>query len=351
MSEQASYRAIIPLVPEGISRPLWSVMIPTYNCANYLRQTLGSVLAQDPGANVMQIAVIDDHSTKDDPEAIVQELGQGRVEFYRQPCNVGHTKNFQTCLERSRGELVHLLHGDDYILNGFYQKMQQAFMVKPDIGAAFCRHIYMDEYGHWQEISELLQPVSGLLDNWLERIATRQLIQTPSIVVRREVYEQLGGFDQRLTFCEDWEMWVRIATRYCVWYEPKPLAVYRMHSNSNSGRQIRTGENVKDIRLGTDIFQSYLPAYLTLTVINKLIKKNRKFHAISALETADRLLLAGDFEAGVAQIREALTCSHSFRIIWILSMILANASIIQMKQALKTLLQSCFKLQKTVKTP
>src|SRR5262245_36101477 len=123
MSEQASYRATIPPVPAGTPRPLWSVMIPTYYCAAYLQQTLSSVLAQDPGIALMQIAVIDDHSTKDDPEAIVQELGQGRVEFYRQSQNLGHTKNFQSCIERSRGQLIHLLHGDDYVLNGFYRQM------------------------------------------------------------------------------------------------------------------------------------------------------------------------------------------------------------------------------------
>src|ERR1700758_2683106 len=85
-------------VPSDVKRPLWSVMIPTYNCANYLRETLQSVLAQDPGPDVMQIEVVDDCSTKDDPEGVVREIGQGRVQFYRQPKNGGVTRNFNTCI-------------------------------------------------------------------------------------------------------------------------------------------------------------------------------------------------------------------------------------------------------------
>ena len=61
------HRARILPVPEGTPRPVWSVMIPTYNCAKYLRETLVSVLAQDPGPEQMQIEVVDDYSTKDEP--------------------------------------------------------------------------------------------------------------------------------------------------------------------------------------------------------------------------------------------------------------------------------------------
>jgi len=113
MSERFLYRSPVPKVAEEVSRPLWSVMIPTYNCAQFLRETLASVLMQDLGPEVMQIEVVDDYSTQGDVEAIVQEMGQGRVGFYRQPENRGHVWNFQTCLERSQGRLIHLLHGDD----------------------------------------------------------------------------------------------------------------------------------------------------------------------------------------------------------------------------------------------
>src|SRR5947207_15605375 len=89
-------------VPEEEKRPLWSVMIPSYNCARYLRHALKSVLAQDPGPEKMQIEVVDDCSTDEDIAALVLEIGQGRVGIYRQEANIGSLRNFETCLNRSK---------------------------------------------------------------------------------------------------------------------------------------------------------------------------------------------------------------------------------------------------------
>jgi hypothetical protein len=305
------YRAVIPPVPEGTTRPLWSVMIPTYNCAAYLRETLTSVLLQDPGPDMMQIEVVDDHSTKDEPEAVVAEVGHGRVAFYRQSQNVGHTENFATCLRRSRGKLIHLLHGDDCVRDGFYRTMQQAFARQPAIGAAFCRQIFMDENGHWQGISPLEQQTSGVFENWLERLAVEQRIMTPSIVVRREVYEAMGGFDARLVCSEDWEMWVRIAARYPIWYEVEPLALYRMHFDSNTGRHIGTGEDISYTCQAIDIFTQYLPDELA----ERVSRTAKETYALSALDMAYTMLARGDRRAVTAQIRAALNCSLSLKVV------------------------------------
>lgn len=311
MSEQHPYRATISPVLCGTPRPLWSVMIPTYNCAKYLRETLASVLAQDLGPDIMQIEVVDDRSTRDDPAAVVEELGCGRVGFYRQPENVGHTRNFETCLKRSRAKLIHLLHGDDCVRDGFYRTMQQAFDKNPEIGAAFCRHIYMDEHSHWQSISPLEQPESGVLVNWLERIAVEQRIQTPSIVVRRDVYEKLGMFDNRLSWAEDWEMWVRIAAHYPMWYEVEPLALYRMHSASNSGCYTRTGENIRDLRRAICIMRQHLADDRA----DKLSKMALEHYAFYALNSTSEFAVAGDLQAAMNQIREALLCCSSLKVV------------------------------------
>jgi glycosyltransferase involved in cell wall biosynthesis len=290
-------------------------MIPTYNCANYLQATLTSVLAQDPGRELMQIEVVDDCSTQDDPEAIVRALAGDRVSFYRQPQNVGHIQNFDTCLQRSRGSLIHLLHGDDLVLPGFYRKLQAGFDRHPEIGAAFSRHAFIDELSNWTQLSELEQPHSGILTNWLERIAVRQLIQTPSIVVRREVYERLGGFDRRMKcWGEDWEMWVRIAAQYPFWYESQPLALYRQRAASLTGNTIRTGENIQDFRQAIDIVREYLPAS-TAATLNRNALQN---YAGYALGTAESFLKVRDRTAAIAQIRAAMACHFSFSTITML---------------------------------
>jgi glycosyltransferase involved in cell wall biosynthesis len=284
-------------------------MIPSYNCAAYLRQTLQSVLAQDPGPELMQIEVVDDCSTRDDPQAVVAELGGGRVTFYRQPNNVGHVRNFDTCLQHSCGHLIHLLHGDDGVREGFYQKMERAFAEHPQIGAAFCRYISMDEHGHWQTISPLEQIESGVIPNWLERIATGQRLQPPAMVVRREVYEGLGGFDQRIShYGEDWEMWVRIAAHYPVWYEVEPLALYRIHAQSLTGKSSRTGQNGHDLRQVIEINKSSLPK----TNVAYLTAQAKKNFSSACLRRAGRMLTARELDAALAQMREAVRTQRSW---------------------------------------
>ena len=314
MNEQKNYRAKIePLLESSDERPLWSVMIPTYNCANYLRETLISVLEQAPSSDVMQIEVIDDHSTEDDPEAVVNELGKGRVIFYKQPHNVGYIKNFETCLQRSRGKIIHLLHGDDLVMYGFYSKLQEAFIKHPELGAAVSRHIFVDENGNWKFISPLEEQVSQVYSDWVQQIAASHRIQFPSIVVKRDVYEKLGGFDNRLGGnCEDWEMWARIAANYPIWYETEPLAMYRQaQGQSLTSRSIRTGQNIKDYITAINIIEEYVPH----DRVQSFTKTARKRCALALIEISKPLLRSGDFGTAWLQMKSILQFSSSVRVL------------------------------------
>jgi glycosyltransferase involved in cell wall biosynthesis len=281
------------------ARPRWSVMIPTYNCARYLEAALRSVLAQDPGPRAMQIEVVDDHSTADDPEEVVARLSDGRVAFHRQPENVGGVANLNTCLQRSRGELVHLLHGDDLVLDGFYRALDERLRAHPDAGAAYCRHLYIDEAGRWVDVGPLEPVSSGILEDAARFLAAEQRIMTPCMVIRRSVYEGLGGFDDRLACAEDWEMWVRIAARYPVYYEERPLACYRLHDDSNTGRSVRDGRDLDYTRLAIELFARHFEPAERRAVKRTAFSR----YATSGLETARNLQSQGDAAAARAQLR------------------------------------------------
>jgi GT2 family glycosyltransferase len=304
----SAHAPIISSVAATGGNPLWSVMIPTYNSSEYLAETLSSILVQDPGSDQMQIEVVDDCSTQGNPEALVEEIGRGRVQFHRQPANVGHSRNFNTCLNRARGRLVHILHSDDRVVPGFYNSMGHAFEVDEEIGAAFCGVTVIDAEGNVRYDMPTLQTVAGRIDDAVRVMAVQQPVETPSIVVRRDVYEQLGGFDERLRFCgEDLEMWVRIAAHFPIWYEPDTLACYRTHTQSLSGTAVRTGQNIRDVRVAIDTFQSYLPAESA----QEITAHAREEIALWALNIAREARWKGDLELARTQMKEALLCSRS----------------------------------------
>lgn len=297
----------IPLAPpavppvESVMRPLWSVMIPVYNCSNYLPETLESVLIQCRNRPEVQIEVVDDGSTDANVEELVNRLGDGRVSYYRQAQNVGSLKNFHTCLLRARGRYVHILHGDDKVRQGFYGHFEKFFKNNPSAGAAYCRYAYVNGENKFLYYHEQESASEGILEDMLTRLGERQRIQYAAMVVKREVYEALGSF-YGVEYGEDWEMWMRIASRYPIGYIPNVLADYRKHQSSISGRTILTGKNIRDLRTVMANIEALLPPEQK----NTIVKSSKRFYAHYALRTANQIWTALRSRAGVkAQIREA----------------------------------------------
>lgn len=234
-------------LPPGASPPLWSVMIPTYNCAKFLGQAIESVLAQDLGPSMMHIEVVDDASTSDCPKAIVEQKERGRVNFFRRDQNGGVTENLNTCIERSRGDLVHILHGDDYVLPGFYSRLTYLAKEYPEAAFLGARAFYVDEDGIILAVSER---ISGLeqVSRDPEPFFYRTPVQTPGIVLRRSFYEKHGGFMPTLIHTADREMWARAIKSAGGIMLSDVLACYRVFGANHSGRIARTGENVLDIK-------------------------------------------------------------------------------------------------------
>jgi len=155
----------IGVLPVDDDRPFWSVMIPTYNPrADYLEETLRSVLQQDPGPDQMQIEVIDDGSKDNTACEVTRRVGAGRVTFHRESENRGLANAWNRCIERARGHWVHILHQDDIVLPGFYDRMRKG-TEESKAGAIFCRHAIANSNGHWIQLSELHRESTGLLDD------------------------------------------------------------------------------------------------------------------------------------------------------------------------------------------
>lgn len=300
-------RPFIPPVDEDGPRPFWSVMMPTYNGDERLVEALRSVLAQDRGPEHMQIQVVDDHSTRTDPRTLVEQLAGDRVEFHRQPVNVGHSSNFNTCLARSRGDVVHLLHDDDLVLPGFYERLEAGFRQRPDVGAAFSRFLYADQDMHWHSVSPLESREPGVLEDWAGKIARGQRVTTPCMAVRRSVYEHLGGFDPRITVGgEDWEMWVRIAAHHPVWFEPEVLAVYRMNRpGSLTGDALGSARLAEDMLLATDIVECYLPGRIGAEASRRALRRARSVYARWATDVAVERVRCGDGRGALRAVKVA----------------------------------------------
>ncbi len=244
----------IPTSPPNISpidddlhRPLWSVMIPAYNCSQYLSETIQSVLQQDMGVDLMQIEVVDDCSTDSHVEELVRKVGKGRVSYFRQKQNVGSLRNFETCISRSRGKYIHLLHGDDRIKKGYYEAIKAVFEKFPNAGAAFCAWEHIDSHGVFLHQSRLEANAPCILENWLSKLAEHPRLQYVAMTVKREVYEKVGSY-YLANYGEDWEMWARIAKDYDTSYVPEFLAEYREHENSITWRSYQTGQNIRILK-------------------------------------------------------------------------------------------------------
>jgi len=250
----------------------------------------------------MQIEIVDDGSTRD-VAPLVRALCGSRVTVHRHVANRGHVASFNTCIERARGEFVHILHADDGVRGGFYERLEMALDAHPTAGAAFCRYIVIDENGNWLKIAPLERSTAGILGDWHEKLALGQRLQPPCIVVRKRVYETVGMFDSRIrSYGEDWEMWTRIAASYPVWYEPEPLALYRVGADSLSSTALRTGDNVRQLLQVIEINRQGLPPQLA----EEITRRARRDTATTAVGRAVRLGRRGDRSAALAQLRWSL---------------------------------------------
>lgn len=266
---------------------MFSVMVPTFEPGASLFKTLHSVLVQGWDKCDMQIAVVDDGSCGGDVTALVRSIDPtGRIEVHADGKRLGIGGNWNRAIHLAKGRFVHLLHQDDHVLPGFYKRMAGPLDGRQRIGMAFCRCRIADGTGRLLKTQMQQRLFAGILRGWQSRISVRQRIETPSAVVPRATYEMLGGYRTDLCQALDWEMWVRIAAHYLVWYEPRPLAVFHRHPLSETSRLKIRGDTWDDLVSAIRINARVFPSQTRQTIIDQ----SALWHARSALRQAQRLV-------------------------------------------------------------
>lgn len=303
---QPDFPKIYP-IPANTHRPFWSVAITVYNRLQHIEKALRSVIEQAASPEEMQIEVINDgaeESIQDRIEAIVKSVAGDRAYFYKHPKNVGHPHIFNICIERSQGQWIHILHDDDWVEPGFYNSLKAGIEKAPNVGAAFCRQLYTDNTGN-PRLSPLERETPGIIENWLEKIAIWCRVQFSSMVVRRDVYEQLGGFCPQAKSAFDWEMWKRIAVSYPIWYEPKTQVCFNKDATTETSQLLKSGGQIADTRRTIEISRQYLPS----DVADELSYKALQYYAEYALHLAQQQLNRSEHKEAIANILEGLKCS------------------------------------------
>jgi GT2 family glycosyltransferase len=275
-------------VDKGAARPAISVVIPTYEPARFLIDTVKSVLAQDPGHAQMQVAIVDDGSTRVHAAALLAGVAPAdRIEYYKHTDRLGLAGNWNRAITHARGEFIHILHQDDTVRPEFYAALLPGLRTSQRIGMGFCRHAFIDESGRVERISHRERWRAGVLPRWLDRISERQRLQCPAAIVRRDVYEKLGGFRADLHYALDWEMWVRIAAAYDVWYEPGVLASYRRHRGTETARLEAIDRTTADTMSAIAVLSMHLPPARRARLQQRAHLRLARMHAKRAAKLLD----------------------------------------------------------------
>lgn len=191
------------------ARPLVSVVIPTYKRAQLLRKAIVSALAQERAGELfdMEIIVVDDCSP-DDTAQVAAEFPQ--VHYLRLSKNSGASGARNAGIKCAKGKYVALLDDDDEFLTHKLMVQVPILEAHPEVGVLYGQSVVTGS-----EVPLLLWPEWGPSGNVFEAFVTRtdDFLHPPTWLVRRELFESAGFFDESKAGMEHYDMALRIAAR------------------------------------------------------------------------------------------------------------------------------------------
>lgn len=216
--------------------PRVSIIIPTYNCDQFLGRAIASALSQS--YTDYEVLVVDDGST-DDTSNVVAQYGQ-KVRYFHQS-NRGVSAARNLALSYATGEFVAYLDADDM----WYPEklaLQVAFLdVHQECGFVHAEVSVIDEddkiiHVYFNQETKRSVPHGVCLNDLLRRCH----IQTLTVLERRQCLDRAGMFDERLPIAQDYHHWIKVALHgFAIGYLSMPLAKYRWRRGSLMGNQRR----------------------------------------------------------------------------------------------------------------
>jgi glycosyltransferase involved in cell wall biosynthesis len=205
-----------------------SVVIPAYNAMAYLPETMESVLNQN--FNDFEVIVVNDGSS-DETEEWVSQIIDPRVKLISQE-NKGLAGARNTGIHHAQGEYITFLDADDLWEPSKIEKQVRILEENPEVALVYTWVSYIDEKG---ESTGRVFKNQAEGDVW-KKLIEHNIVECGSVaMVRRSCLETVGLFDQNLgSYVEDWDMWLRMASRYPFKVVKEPLVYYRQCSNSAS---------------------------------------------------------------------------------------------------------------------
>jgi glycosyltransferase involved in cell wall biosynthesis len=276
-----TFRGPVPLR----TRPLVSVVVPHYNYGQYLPVSVGSVLAQE-GVDV-EVIVVDDTST-DGSIAVAREIAASdpRVTLVEHEKNMRHIRTYNDGLGRARGDYVVLLSADDALAPGALGRAVALMEHERDVSLV---------YGRVEDFSGLppaFAPARSWWtvwdgEEWVGHMARRgrNIPTNPEVVMRRSVYDAIGGYELALPQAADMYMWLRAAARGRIGRVNGPVQAYYRQHDSNM-HNVQFGGNLDNWRSVLETFD------LFFREDGHLLRRPGRLHARAAAAVAREVVLA-----------------------------------------------------------
>ena len=223
--------------------PKVSVIIPTYNRSHFIKDALESVLAQS--YQDFELIIIDDGSTDNTSEILADY--SDRLQYIYQK-NQGRSVARNLGVKKAKGHYIAFLDSDDLWLSNKLEKQIQFLETNSQISLVHCFTAVVDENRkHCDELTKfhkIHHQRSFKRGYDYEDISLECIMFTSCIIVKRDIFLKLGGFDNNCEPLEDWDLYLRLAFKHKIAVVPEILSLYR-HHNSQSGNYSLTKARIQ----------------------------------------------------------------------------------------------------------